>query len=419
MDLKSRLSSDFLKHVVTLVLGTGLAQVINFCGIMALARIYDPEEYMLFTLFSSVAMIITSIACLRYEFAIPLPAQDKDARRIVVLATYILVAICVLSLLTIIGWHLVRSINGKSFHIVLYLVPLYVVFAGGTQIFNYWSTRMGTFRRNFISRVLAAAATVGFSIVFGLVTGNSLGLVLGAILGQFVSWVVLGWNSFPVLRSAYAEETRAGLFELAKSYKKFPLYNAPNAVFDAFQDYGVVFVMNYYFAPEVSSLYFQSYRLLGAPLGLIGAAIYQVFYPKMARNFADSRNVRKELLRIYGVLLVLAAPVFLTLFLFTDEIIYTLLGEKWMAAAAIMKVLIPWMFLNFLISPISGITLVTGKQKQSFFFSITGFIMKFVSLIIGGLYGSYYLGFVCLSASSSCLMIAGIVWYWYIAKSSE
>jgi hypothetical protein len=75
--------------------------------------------------------------------------------------------------------------------------------------------------------------------------------------------------------------------------------------------------------------------------------------------------------------------------------------------------------MNFLISPVSAVTAVVHKQHQSFAFSLVGLGLKIVSILIGGLMSDPILGFTLFSLSGMGIMLAGMLWYWYIAKERK
>jgi O-antigen/teichoic acid export membrane protein len=299
------------------------------------------------------------------------------------------------------------------------LVPVFTFFAGFTQILNYWSTRNGTFLRNALSKISVAAVTIGTSLLWGMLMEDPIGLIYGAILGQIMGWIIIGSNYSKLAIQAWKNLSNHDAKMLWKTYSKFPTYNAPNALLDNLQQYGIVFLLGTFFVSEISSYYFQSIRILAAPLALIGASIYQVFYPKAAQAFHDTKNIRGYVLKIYAVLFAIGFPIFAVLFFFTENIFVFLLGETWRMTAVYAHILIPFIFLNFLISPVSAVTAVVHKQHQSFAFSLVGLTLKIVSILIGGLMNDPILGFTLFSLSGMGIMLAGMFWYWHIAKERE
>lgn len=71
--------SDFLRNVLTLISGTVLAQAIPVALSPMLSRIYTPEEFGVFAIFSSIASALAVVATFRYELAIMLPEKSVSA----------------------------------------------------------------------------------------------------------------------------------------------------------------------------------------------------------------------------------------------------------------------------------------------------------------------------------------------------
>ena len=72
-------SSPLLGHVLTLITGTAVAQVVSFGMSIVLARIYTPRDMGLLGTYVSVASILVAVAALRYDMAIMLPKKEAEA----------------------------------------------------------------------------------------------------------------------------------------------------------------------------------------------------------------------------------------------------------------------------------------------------------------------------------------------------
>jgi O-antigen/teichoic acid export membrane protein len=417
--MKKLFQSSFVRNTAILLIGTASAQAIQILGAFALARIYDPTEFAVFSFFTACTSIILSFSSLRFELAIALPKSSEEAEQLVALSLRTLLRVIGLVVLGIVLIFSGQGIFNYTVPSAILLVPVFTFFAGFTQILNYWSTRNGTFLRNALSKISVAAVTVGTSLLCGMLIEDPIGLIYGAILGQIIGWIIIGSNYSKLAIQAWKNLTNHEAKILWKSYSKFPTYNAPNALVDNLQQYGIVFLLGTFFASEISSYYFQSLRILAAPLALIGASIYQVFYPKAAQAFHDTKNIRGYVLKIYSVLFAIGFPIFAILFFFTEEIFVVLLGETWRMTAVYAHILIPFIFANFLISPVSAVTAVVHKQHQSFAFSLVGLSLKIISIVVGGIMHDPILGFTLFSLSGVGIMLSGMFWYWYIAKERE
>jgi O-antigen/teichoic acid export membrane protein len=84
--MKQLLQSAFVKNTAILLIGTASAQAIQVLGAFALARIYDPTEFAVFSFFTACTSIILSFSSLRFELAIALPKSSEEAEQLVALS---------------------------------------------------------------------------------------------------------------------------------------------------------------------------------------------------------------------------------------------------------------------------------------------------------------------------------------------
>ncbi|OYT14961.1 MAG: hypothetical protein B7C24_15535 [Bacteroidetes bacterium 4572_77] len=79
------MDSEFRKNFLSLFTGTAAAQAIPFLLEPVISRLFLPQEFGVFELYVAFVTIIGSIATLRYEMAIVLPAKNSNAFNIFVL----------------------------------------------------------------------------------------------------------------------------------------------------------------------------------------------------------------------------------------------------------------------------------------------------------------------------------------------
>ena len=415
--IKKHFNTDFSKHIITLVSGTGIAQAITFLSAPLLSRFYEPEDFTVFALFSSTASIASVVATARYELAIPLPKDELDAKSILRLSLLVCILISLFSLAGVFAYDFLSG-NYKSdlFTLWFYLLPLSVFATGVYNAFNYWSTRIKTFRFNSAGRIALAIVTSTLSIFLGYIHYGSTGLIIGLVAGQFISMLVLAFPYLSNYKDFFAGTSHNNVKNQAKIHKSFFRVNSPHALLDSIQDNGVVYLLSYYFVEAVTGWYSFAFRILKAPVGLIGSAFYQVFYQKLSQVKNDGADLRPLVKKMYLRMFLIGFPGFLLLFLFTPEIFSFIFGSKWHEAGVIARVIIPWLFLNFIVSPVSCITLVCQRQKQAFLFTIGDSLVRFSALIIGGIQNDYMLSFIIISVFSSSLMLFALWWYYSIAK---
>ena len=104
------------RATLTLLAGGALAQALPLLLGPWLTRLYSPDDWGRYALFSAVAANLGVIACGRYEYALPLAADDAQARDLMALCLHLLLAVTLLSVLLAALLHATQSLE----HAVLF-----------------------------------------------------------------------------------------------------------------------------------------------------------------------------------------------------------------------------------------------------------------------------------------------------------
>jgi O-antigen/teichoic acid export membrane protein len=115
-----------VRGVSVLVGGTVGAQVIMVLAAPVLTRLYTPQDFGLLAVFAALLSIVVVVASLRYELAIPLPHDDREAAALLVLSLLIVFAVAALSAIPILLYrHAITGLlNMPRLADYLYLVPM-------------------------------------------------------------------------------------------------------------------------------------------------------------------------------------------------------------------------------------------------------------------------------------------------------
>ena len=92
------------------------------------------------------------------------------------------------------------------------------------------------------------------------------------------------------------------------------------------------------------------------------------------------------------------------------ELIYILLGERWVLAGTILQYLMPSLLMVFIASPLTAIFSVLERQQEKLVFNTALFITRFVSLVIGGLLGDPIIAIIMYSASGAIFWLLQCFW---------
>lgn len=410
--------SESTKNVGTLLLGTGIAQAILLLISPILTRLYSPGDFATLTMFTSVTAIVGVLATCRFEFAVVLPQEDTEASQIMRLAMTICFWVTLASLFIVTLYDLLVPPDNKSIHfsLIYYLAPVSIMLTGLYNTFNYWSTRKKTFSINSTARVSAASAYALVSSGAGFLKWNSSGLIFASIASQLVGVIMIGFQFIKNPALFFSGGTKGDLKKIFWKYRDFAFVNTPHALVDVMLESGFFLLMAYYFDAWVLGLYAFAFRLLKAPAGLIGTSLYQVLFQRMSEAKSNDVNLQPIVLRIYRNLFMLGIIPAIVGMLYSPQIFSFIFGKEWKGAGEMAQIIIPWIFLNLLVTSLSSMPLIRNKQRKAIVFALIDIVFRFSAIIIGGFFNSYRIAFIILSILCSLLMLYLLYWYYQLAN---
>jgi O-antigen/teichoic acid export membrane protein len=394
--------SSFGSDVFKLVGGTTIAQAITVLASPVITRLYGPEAYGLFALISSITSILGIVACLRYELAILLPKEDREASNVFGLC---LLCATVVTGLTVCGLYfgggiLVSYLNAPDLVPYLVLVPPMVLVHGVYISLNYWNSRTKKFGRLSISRVIGALASTGTQLGAGFAGYATGGSLIGANLaGTAVTAGVLGSQ---ILREDYAvlrgNISWKGMIGGLKRYKKFPLIDTWSTLLNNISWQLPAFLLAAFFSTSVVGYYALGWRMIQFPMSLIGTAISQVFFQRasVAIHQGSLASVTES---IFEVLLLLGLFPMLLIAVAGENLFFVIFGAAWSTAGLYSQILSIWAIVWFLSSPLSSIYAVSERIGLGLGLSALNITTRFLSLYVGGVMGSELLAIALFSAS--------------------
>ena len=158
-----------LRAVLTLVAGGAIAQALPLVLGPWLSRLYTPQQFGQYTLFAAVSANVAVVACARYEFALPLLGDARDAAALRALCLRVLGVVTLASAVGAAGWLWWSSHGWTAW------LPLAVAALGWLSLATLWATRAQAYRALAVARVVqyggGSLAQVGAALVGAGVQG--------------------------------------------------------------------------------------------------------------------------------------------------------------------------------------------------------------------------------------------------------
>lgn len=401
---------SFIRNVVTLMTGTTFAQALMILVAPILTRLYSPEDFGVFALYTSILGILAVIACWRYELAIILPEKDEDAANLLVLSICICFCMAVLTMILVALFRnaVANLLGAPGLAPWFWFMPLSLIAIGLFQVLNYWSTRHKQFRRLAVRQITQSTITVSTQIGIGSLysAASTGGLISGYILGQLTATGRLAWQTWRdegifIQKAIRRERLRHIFFR----YKDFPLYSSWAILINTISAMLPALLLGYFFTPTIVGYFALGHRVLAMPMGVIGSSLAQVFFPEATENLRQG-NLDQITLKLFKQLVSLGMVPILLLTIVAPDLFGIIFGSRWVIAGEYVRWLSLWIFFQFISSPISTVYMMLEKQKEFLVFNIVLFITRIISLVIGGFYNDALLSIILFGVS-------GFVMYLY------
>lgn len=400
--------SGFIANVLTLTIGTVLAQAIRILATPIITRLYTPEHFGAFALFNSVTVIVAVIACLRYEQAIVLPRKDEQAANVLALSLLIVVGMTLITTLVMSFGrvNIARGLGRAELAFWLCFIPFGVLFRGVYLAFAYWSTRKRAFGRLAISRMSRSLGAVSVQIaVVPMIGANVGGLIVGNLLGSAVASVILGaWIWGDGVLELVRNVNKTGIKTVATKYRRFPYYSSWTELLHTFSQSMTIWLLAYFFTPVAVGCYSLTNRVLRLPIDFIAGSVRQVYFQKASELHSQGKSMKMLFIKSSLSLLAVGIVPFSILSLFGKALFAQIFGTDWSTAGNYVQIMSPWLFSAFINAPAKRSFDICQKQNML----LTYRLLFTISVGLAIVSGYYLLG----SAEKTLLLLSftGIIY---------
>lgn len=383
------MSKEYHKHILTLISGTVVGQLLPVLFMPVLAWMYAPVEFGTFALFVSITLVISVFACGRYEFAIILPASDEEAANLVALSNLIIIFLSLLSAVVLFftfPMMIHYSDRFASISSMAELLPLAVLFVGIYQPSYYWANRFKNYKQLSISRVLQSVVFIIVSLLLGFTNVTREGLIIGYLIGQIAASLYL---AFPMLVQFKQDRIKfewSTIRKMAVKYKNFPLYLSWSAILEKVSGQLPIFLLGHYYSAAVVGYYALAQRAIQIPVILVARSVGDVFRQKANEHYRDEGNCVALFRTTFKQLTLLVVGPFLILLLFAPKIFGIVFTSEWQMAGVFAQLMSVTLLFQFVVSPLSTMFVVAERQKQDLLIQLYLIVAMSISIALGYYY---------------------------------
>lgn len=381
--------STFVKNVLTVASGTAIAQLIGILFAPFITRIYGPEAFGVLGVFLSLTGVIVPIVSLTLPMAIVLPKNDYVAKSIAKSSVYIgvTVTIIITALLFLFGNQILSFLNMDIIESFIYFIPFLLLFSIGQQVMEQWIIRTKQFRLTASVSIIQALFLNGSKIGLGLLSPKSLFLILMTTLGQAVYFALLllgvKQRESKQVKELEIKSSKKKIIDIIKEYKDFPIYRAPQVLVNTLSQNLPTIILSMFFGPAAAGFYAIGRRIVSMPSQIIGNAVGNVFYPKLATTANERGNISLLVIKATSYLMIIGAIPFGVIIFFGPALFSFVFGDEWEIAGEYARWMSLWMYFGFINNPsVRSLPIISG-QKFYLIFTNINVIVSLTMLIIG------------------------------------
>ena len=372
-------STEFSKNIVKVFSGSAIAYLIGFLSLPLITRLYTAADVGTYQVLLSIIVLFSTISALKFEMAIVLPEEDREANNIAVVMLLSVVATTVIFgiLFLLAGDQILELLKKSELSNLTGLIVTGIFFNGvylSVQYLYIRSKRFGGLSRN---RIVEASATGGGSVILGFLKFDYMGMFISKIAGVVVaSLLIFKTIGLDTFKNTTAEDIRA----VVKKYKKFPLVNTPMVLLNTLSLELPVFMMSIFFDAKIVGLFALSRRVLSIPLNMVAKSVSQVYLQAASEAYNYDKS---KLLDIYNntvkkLMLIGIIPAVLALL--SPWIFEYLFGAEWIDSGVFLQLMVFWLYFQFVNHPVSTTFSIIDKQEVALWLVIGTIIFKFVTM---------------------------------------
>lgn len=134
-------------------------------------------------------------------------------------------------------------------------------------------------------------------------------------------------------------------------------------------------------------IYGRAYQLTNIPTENLNSAVGEVAFSALSRLQNNPTRLRTYFLKGYSLVLAITLPLTIACVAFAKDIVFVLLGPKWMGAVNILRLLAPTIVIFAVINPLGWLLYSLGLVRRSLNIALTFFPTIVVGYAIGLHYG--------------------------------
>ncbi|MFW2601003.1 oligosaccharide flippase family protein [Aliarcobacter butzleri] len=399
--MRLNIKNEYLRNILTLILGTGIAQLIPILILPVLTRLYTPSDFGVFGVFIGVTSILGIVASAKYDVAIMQPISDYDADQVFKLSIFISSTIvCFLYIVLFLFSNILKGTT--DYYEVFYLIPITVLIISFNSSFTFLLNRKKHYNQMSKNKILQSILIGVISLTFGYIDFGYMGLIIGYVVGNLFVTLLLYFKYWKDIEKA----NRISILNMARVYNHYPLFGLPSSISNTMASQIPIILIGKIFNESISGFYYLVDKILSAPISLLAVSIGSVFRQHGQEEKNTIGNYNKIYILTLKKLIMMGLPIFTIIGVFGKEIFSFAFGVEWIEVGLYAQILAPMFFLKFIISPLLFSFHISNKLEIDLVGQIIYVLSIFCAIFIGYLLSDALVTIILISIAGSLFYLS-------------
>lgn len=362
-----------------MLLLTLLAQLCLMSSMLLLARFYPPAAIGQLSQLSATLLLWSPVAALCLPLALVV-TKHHLARIQLFRFAHFLQLLSALSFGCLVSY-LLPALLPFSFILNALLLTLGFYLLSLQQLWQQWALAQSLFPLAGMMTFIGALSLSASRLLSGSMAWSIDVLLLLTLLAPLLVFILTGypaWRSGAVFQPLCLFGRRA--LRVLKRHRHFVLWQSPQVLLNSVSMQLPILCIALWYGVSSAGFYSVALAVLAAPAGVVSKPVGDYLYPKLAGLAATARL--QLFLRATGTLLLGAAIPLSVFYLYADDIFMLLFGQAWLPAAAISKLMIPWVCFMVANAPALKMLMVQQQQKFGFYLNLVSVVCRLTGLLL-------------------------------------
>lgn len=393
------------KSVAKISTGTIAGQIISVITLPIITRIYGAEILGLWALMNSITLIINSFSDLGLTNSLMIQSDAEIEKSYKVVSTIsFIISIVTGIILTYFYDFFVEDIEFSKIFFMCYLI-LVSFTAQQTQICYTWLNRDGNYNLLMKNPIIHHISYGILAITLGALGFKNYGYFISYVLAQIITLLNMKMALPKVLFTTKITDIKV---VLSKS-KRFLMFQTPTNILSIFQSQLPTFLIKTFWNTEILGYYSITVKVLKIPVTFLAKAIGRVFFQVTSKMKIEGKNVGEFVSRNLIKNMKIAIIPIVLLMSVGDIIIVVILGQDWMMAGELIRILSLQYYFMFIMGTVQGLSITLDKQH----FAMIANLMQIIGYIIGAIIGKFVFNdiYIAMIIMSTLFILVQIVYF--------